>query len=51
MFGANDLKKRSAKTGQNISNWTSVKNPVHVIPAFNQGKTFVGAIKTKVKAL
>lgn len=48
-FGTFLLKKRAAKTGQNISKGISVKIPAHIIPAFKPAKEFAGAVKRKVK--
>ncbi len=48
-FGSFIIKKRAEKTGRNISKNTTIKIPAHNIPAFKPAKTFVNAVKTKVK--
>ena len=48
-FGSFIVKKRAEKTGRNISKNTTIVIPAHNIPAFKPAKTFVMAVKTKVK--
>jgi DNA-binding protein HU-beta len=48
-FGSFTIKKRAEKTGRNISKNTTIIIPAHNIPAFKPSKTFVNAVKTKVK--
>lgn len=48
-FGSFTVKKRAEKTGRNISKNTTIIIPAHNIPAFKPSKTFVNAVKTKVK--
>lgn len=48
-FGSFIIKKRAKKTGRNISKGTSIEIPEHYIPSFKPAKSFVGAVKTKVK--
>ena len=48
-FGSFIVKKRAEKTGRNISKNTTIVIPAHNIPAFKPAKTFVTAVKSKVK--
>jgi DNA-binding protein HU-beta len=48
-FGSFTIKRRAEKTGRNISKNTTIIIPAHNIPAFKPSKTFVNAVKTKVK--
>ena len=48
-FGSFIIKERAEKTGRNILKNTTIIIPAHKIPAFKPCKTFVNAIKTKVK--
>jgi DNA-binding protein HU-beta len=49
-FGSFIIKKRAEKTGRNISKNTTIIIPAHNIPSFKPAKTFVDAVKKKVKA-
>ena len=49
-FGSFIIKKRAEKTGRNISKNTTIIIPAHNIPTFKPAKTFVDAVKKKVKA-
>ncbi len=48
-FGSFIIKKRAEKTGRNISRNTTIIIPAHNIPSFKPAKTFVEAVKKKVK--
>ncbi|MGD1845683.1 MAG: HU family DNA-binding protein [Salibacteraceae bacterium] len=48
-FGSFVVKKRAKKTGRNISKNTTIIIPAHYIPAFKPSKSFVKAVKDKVK--
>lgn len=48
-FGSFIIKKRAEKTGRNISKNTTIIIPAHNIPSFKPAKTFVEAVKKKVK--
>jgi len=48
-FGSFIIKKRAEKTGRNISKNTTIIIPAHNIPSFKPAKTFVDAVKKKVK--
>jgi len=48
-FGSFIVKKRAEKTARNISKNTTIIIPAHNIPSFKPAKTFVGAVKEKVK--
>ncbi len=48
-FGSFIIKKRAEKTGRNISKNTTIIIPAHNIPSFKPAKTFVDAVKRKVK--
>jgi len=48
-FGSFVIKKRAEKTGRNISKNTTIIIPAHNIPSFKPAKTFVEAVKKKVK--
>ncbi len=48
-FGSFIIKKRAEKTGRNISKNTTIVIPAHHIPSFKPAKTFVDAVKKKVK--
>lgn len=48
-FGSFIIKKRAEKTGRNISKNTTLIIPAHNIPSFKPAKTFVDAVKRKVK--
>jgi len=48
-FGSFIVKKRAQKTARNISRNTTIVIPEHFIPAFKPAKTFVSAVKDKVK--
>ncbi len=48
-FGSFTIKRRAEKTGRNISKNTTIIIPAHNIPAFKPSKTFVNAVKSKVK--
>lgn len=49
-FGSFVIKERAEKTGRNISKNTTIIIPAHNIPSFKPSKTFVEAVKRKVKA-
>jgi DNA-binding protein HU-beta len=49
-FGSFIIKRRAEKTGRNISKNTTIIIPAHNIPSFKPAKTFVDAVKKKVKA-
>ena len=49
-FGSFIIKKRAEKTGRNISKNTTIIIQAHNIPSFKPAKTFVDAVKKKVKA-
>lgn len=49
-FGSFVIKERAEKTGRNISKNTTIIIPAHNIPSFKPSKTFVEAVKKKVKA-
>ncbi len=49
-FGSFVIKERAEKTGRNISRNTTIIIPAHNIPSFKPSKTFVEAVKRKVKA-
>ena len=44
-FGSFIVKKRSEKTGRNISKNTTIRIPAHNIPAFKPAKVFVEGVK------
>lgn len=48
-FGSFIIKERAEKTGRNISKNTTIIIPAHNIPSFKPSKTFVEAVKKKVK--
>ncbi len=48
-FGSFIIKERAEKTGRNISKNTTIIIPAHNIPSFKPAKTFVEAVKRKVK--
>lgn len=48
-FGSFVIKERAEKTGRNISKNTTIIIPAHNIPSFKPSKTFVEAVKRKVK--
>lgn len=48
-FGSFIIKERAEKTGRNISKNTTIIIPAHNIPSFKPAKTFVEAVKKKVK--
>jgi len=48
-FGSFVIKERAEKTGRNISKNTTIIIPAHNIPSFKPAKTFVDAVKKKVK--
>ncbi len=48
-FGSFIIKERAEKTGRNISKNTTIIIPAHNIPSFKPAKTFVDAVKKKVK--
>ncbi len=48
-FGSFIIKKRAEKTGRNISKNTTIIIPAHNIPSFKPAKTFVEAVKKKVR--
>jgi DNA-binding protein HU-beta len=48
-FGSFNIKKRRAKTGQNITKGVSVHIPEHFIPAFKPSKEFVNEVKASGK--
>ena len=48
-FGSFIIKKRAEKTGRNISKNITLIIPAHNIPSFKPAKTFVDAVKRKVK--
>jgi DNA-binding protein HU-beta len=48
-FGSFIIKKRAEKTGRNITKNVTIKIPAHNIPAFKPAKSFVEAVKSKVK--
>ena len=48
-FGSFIVKKRAEKTGRNISKNTTIIIPAHNIPSFKPAKTFVEAVKKKVR--
>jgi DNA-binding protein HU-beta len=48
-FGSFIIKTRAEKTGRNISRNTTLVIPAHNIPSFKPAKTFVEAVKDKVK--
>lgn len=48
-FGSFVIKKRAQKTGRNISKNTTILIPAHNIPSFKPSKTFVEAVKQKVR--
>lgn len=48
-FGSFVIKERAEKTGRNISKNTTIIIPAHNIPTFKPSKTFVEAVKRKVK--
>lgn len=48
-FGSFVIKERAEKTGRNISKNTTIIIPAHNIPSFKPSKTFVEAVKKKVK--
>ena len=48
-FGSFVIKERAEKTGRNISRNTTIIIPAHNIPSFKPSKTFVEAVKRKVK--
>lgn len=49
-FGSFVIKERAEKTGRNISKNTTIIIPAHNIPSFKPSKTFVEAVKKKVKS-
>ncbi len=49
-FGSFIIKRRTEKTGRNISKNTTIKIPAHNIPAFKPSKVFVDVVKESVAA-
>ncbi len=49
-FGSFIVKKRAQKTGRNIAKNTAIIIPEHFVPSFKPAKTFVDAVKEKVKS-
>jgi DNA-binding protein HU-beta len=50
-FGTFSIKKRSAKTGRNISKNTAVHIPEHCVPSFKPSKEFVERVRKNVTVL
>lgn len=49
-FGSFIVKKRAQKTGRNIAKNTAIIIPEHFVPSFKPAKTFIDAVKDKVKS-